>query len=194
MSANPAVSVFALLTLQKEKALRDAAAFPAELKSAMKGMALEIPLAISATNLQLAYDKAVKSITVSPINVPVNFVPGGMPGMGGMGGAGGLPTGASSPNLAYYFGQLQQSIASTVPTSSPNWSYLMRNQGGGPGGGGAPGAGAGGGGGGMGGMFRVMMGIHGIMALGNEFSRRTKEADDLDPRSPMDLAKRKTRR
>ena len=172
MSANPAVSIFALLTLQKEKALRDAAAFPAELKSAMKGMALEIPLAISAANLQLAYDKAVKSITVSPINVPVNFVPGGMPGMGGMGGAGGLPTGASSPN----------------------WSYLMRNQGGGPGGGGAPGAGAGGGGGGMGGMFRVMMGIHGIMALGNEFSRRTKEADDLDPRSPMDLAKRKTRR
>lgn len=158
MSANPAVSIFALLTLQKEKALRDAAAFPAELKSAMKGMALEIPLAISAANLQLAYDKAVKSITVSPINVPVNFVPGGMPGMGGMGGAGGLPTGASSPN----------------------WSYLMRNQGGGPGGGGAPGTGGGGGGGGMGGMFRVMMGIHGIMALGNEFGRREKESMDLD--------------
>ena len=32
----------------------------------------------------------------------------------------------------------------------------------------------------MGGMFRVMMGIHGIMALGNEFGRRSKEADDLE--------------
>lgn len=52
----------------------------------------------------------------------------------------------ASPNWSYYFSSLQNQIAASMPTSSPNWSVLLANAGRGGGGGGG-GGGAGGGGG-----------------------------------------------
>lgn len=66
-------------------------------------------------------------------------------GMGSGGGTGIIPYGASSPNFSMMMQQSANSIVSGMqPSSSPNWSYLMR---GGASSGGGGGGGSGGGGG-----------------------------------------------
>lgn len=150
MSSNPAVSIWAELKLKNKSALADDA------KEAVKGAQAvfasttfaHIPLSFDLpTDLAQKLQAKLATIKISPLNVPVNFVPGPMPGMPTpAGGAGGLPNGASSPNFAYYVAQLQQSILSTVPNSSPNWSMLMGGKNN-PGSGSTPAQGQGGGGG-----------------------------------------------
>ena len=121
MSANPAASIFVRMELLKQQIMRDMKALPGELQSAVKGTAVKIPVEILSADVQAKLDKALASIKVKPINVPVNFVPTGMPG--GIAGAGGAGAGPAA-----------------MPGVGPNAA---------PGAGGGSGSGGGMGGGGM---------------------------------------------
>lgn len=91
MSANPAVSIFAKFELLRgtlQKQIAD------ELKAIQQGAtgiklpAVNLDIELSQ-NTQTKLNAVIAGLKVTPINVPVNFVPGGMPGMPGM------PSGAS---------------------------------------------------------------------------------------------------
>lgn len=118
------------MRLIADKIQADAKRIETQLKQSMPQ--INIPLGLDTKALQASLDAFAK--TIKPINVPINPVWTGMPAMPGGGGMGGLPMGSASPNLAYYFGGLQQQMQGMMPTSSPNWSYLLAQGGGGGGG------------------------------------------------------------
>ncbi len=135
MSANPAVSIFARIELLRgtlQKQIGD------ELKAIQQGatgikipaVKLEVALALDT---QTKLNTALAGLKVSPINVPINFVPGGMPGLPfGATPSGAFPTGAASPNFGLYIVRTIEShgarkITSPWSSSHPPPSRSWRN-------------------------------------------------------------------
>lgn len=106
------VGIFAEVRLKVDQLRADAKRAEQELKNALgniKLAPLKLDVSIDDKNLQQRLNAALAKITVSPINVPVNFVPGNMPGgrgagPGGGGGGAGAARGGGYGNYFNPFG------------------------------------------------------------------------------------------